>query len=372
MKQANGFEIIQLFEQFSPRKYAVEGDSVGLQIGTLNKKVNKVIVTLDVLDEVVDEAIREKADLIIAHHPPIYRPLKNLVTDSGKGSKFEKLIKHDIAVYVAHTNLDVAPGGVNDLLVDALQLENAKVLVPTVHEELLKLVVYVPTEYEEAVRRALGDAGAGYIGNYSHCSYTSSGEGRFLPLSGSTPFVGTHGEVEQVEEVRIETIVTSSNQKSVIRAMKAAHPYEEPAYDLFSLQNEGNTLGLGRIGVLNETMSLKDFALYVKEKLEVDGVRVVGNLGDKVKKVAVLGGDGNKYIHSAKFKGADVFLTGDLYFHTAHDAMELGLNVVDPGHHVEKVMIKGVAKELKKRVESAKIQVDVIPSTINTNPFTLI
>ncbi|WP_335869340.1 Nif3-like dinuclear metal center hexameric protein [Bacillus sp. 2205SS5-2] len=372
MKKVNGFQIIEQFEDFSPKKYALEGDKIGLQVGSLNKNVERVMITLDVLEEVVDEAIEKQIDLIIAHHPPIYNALKNLVTDKGQGRIFEKLIKNDIAVYVAHTNLDVAQGGVNDLLAEALLLENTNILVPSFEEDLSKLVVYVPEEAADEVRKALGESGAGHIGNYQNCSFSSSGTGRFLPLKESNPYIGSQGKAEEVTEVRIETIVEQSLEQKLIKTMLKAHPYEEPAYDVIKLKQKGRTLGLGRIGSLKEPMSLEAFAQFVKKQLKVEGVRFVGHKKETVKKVAVLGGDGNKYIHAAKFKGADVLVTGDLYFHTAHEAMMLGLNVVDPGHHVEKVMIKGVAKILERKMIERNFKVEIIQSETNTNPFTIV
>ncbi|ARA86457.1 MULTISPECIES: Nif3-like dinuclear metal center hexameric protein [Bacillus] len=371
-KTINGHEIIQLFEQFSPKSYAVEGDKIGLQIGTLNKTVSNVMVTLDVLEETVDEAIAKNVDLIIAHHPPVFRPLKHVITDQPGGRLIEKCIKHDIAVYAAHTNLDVADGGVNDMLAEALELKNTKVLVPTYEEPLKKLAVYVPKDYEEQVRAALGDAGAGHIGAYSHCAFSSEGVGSFKPLSEADPFIGERGELERVEEVRIETVYPSGIEKSVIKAMNEAHPYEEVAFDIYPVEQSPLRKGLGRIGELNEEMTLEAFARYVKEKLEANGARMVGKSDAKVKKVAVLGGDGNKYIHHAKRMGADVYVTGDLYFHTAHDAMMIGLNVVDPGHYAEQIMKNGVAKKLTAMCRKKKYNVAVFPSDTNTNPFTFL
>lgn len=205
-KVANGFEVIQLFEQFSPKAYAVEGDKIGLQIGSLNKPIHNVMITLDVVESVVDEAIEKKVDLLIAHHPPIFRPIKKLSTDSTYGRILEKCIKHNIAVYAAHTNLDVAHGGVNDLLAESLELSDIEVLIPTYEDKLKKLVVFVPVSHEKRVRDALGDAGAGHIGNYSHCSYSVNGEGSFLPLEESDPFIGKKGQLEVVNEARIETV----------------------------------------------------------------------------------------------------------------------------------------------------------------------
>lgn len=368
MKIANGYEIIQLFEQFSPKGLAMEGDKVGLQIGRLNKKVERVLVTLDVLENVIDEAIKKDVQLIIAHHPPIYRPLKNVITDTTQGRMIEKLLRNDIAVYAAHTNLDVATGGVNDLLAEALEIQNPEVLVPTFETALKKIVVFVPAESAETVRKALGDAGAGFIGNYSHCTFSANGTGRFLPGDQTKPYVGQPGVMETVDEVRIETIVPEIQVKKVLTAMLKVHPYEEPAFDVYPVENKGEVLGLGRIGTVDE-MTLAEFAEKIKKVLEVDRVRVVGNLESKVKKVAVLGGDGNKYFSQAKFKGADVYVTGDIYYHTAHDAMMQGLNMIDPGHNVEKVMKKGVAQTLGELCQKAGFKVEFIPSEENTDPF---
>ncbi|GER66922.1 GTP cyclohydrolase 1 type 2 [Weizmannia acidilactici] len=369
MKNANGHEVIQLFEQFAPKKYAMEGDPVGLQIGQLNRPVKNVLVALDVIEDVVDEAIENDVQLIIAHHPTIYRPLKNVATDTPQGRLVEKCIRHGIAVYAAHTNLDVAPGGVNDLLAEALGLCSTEILSPTYEDKLRKLVVYVPVSHEEKVRTAIGNAGAGAIGAYSHCSFSVRGTGRFLPGEGTNPFLGKVGELEETEEVRVETIYTASIEKQVLQAMFRTHPYEEVAYDIYPVENEGTKLGLGRIGELEKEMALWEFAEHVKKALDVKALRVVGNLEDKVKKVAVLGGDGNKYFSRAKRAGADVFVTGDFYYHNAHDALAMGLNVIDPGHNVEKVMKKGVANYLQKACGEKGLDVRFIESKVNTDPF---
>jgi dinuclear metal center YbgI/SA1388 family protein len=371
-KIPNGYEIIQLFESFSKKEYAMEGDKIGLQIGTLNKPIHGVIVALDVLDEVVDEAIEKNANLIIAHHPPIFRPLKNLATDQPGGALLEKCIKHNIAVYAAHTNLDVAAGGVNDLLAEALQLTDTEVLADTYLEEMKKLVVYVPKDHADEIRAVLGQSGAGHIGMYSHCTFSSNGTGSFLPLEGTDPYIGQSGKIEFVEEERIETIIPESKQRKIVSAMLKAHPYEEPAFDIYPVEGQGKALGLGRIGLLGHDMTLSEFARHVKEALDVPCVRMVGNKDAKIRKVAVLGGDGNKYIHQAKRKGADVYVTGDLYYHVAHDAMMMGLNVIDPGHNVEKVMKKGVTDLLLSMCEEKKFEVSIFPSEIHTDPFTFV
>lgn len=370
MKQTNGQQIIQIFESWSPKKIAaMDGDPIGLAVGTLNKPVSKVLVTLDVTMEVVQEAIAKQCELIIAHHPPIFRKLANLRTDTPQGKLFETLIKHDIAVYAAHTNLDVADGGVNDLLADALKLQQCEVLVPSYFEALYKLAVYVPKSHADALRQALAGAGAGQLGNYDNCSFTTEGVGRFKALEQANPHSGKIGRLHMEAEEKVEVVVPESSKNKVLRSMHQTHPYEEVAFDLFLLDTPAKTMGLGRIGKLEQPMTLKQFAEHVKENFHVPAVRVVGDLTDEVRKVAVLGGDGNKYIQSAKRAGADVYVTGDLYFHVAQDAEAIGLHVVDPGHHVESVMKKGVAEKMATLCEEQRLAVEFMPSTLSTEPF---
>ncbi|AQU79152.1 Nif3-like dinuclear metal center hexameric protein [Planococcus faecalis] len=370
MKIPNGHQIIEEFEKWSPKYLAMENDPIGLHVGTLNKKIDRVLVTLDVNEEVVDEAIAKGAGLIIAHHPPIFRPMKNLQTDFPQGRLMEKLIKSDIAVYAAHTNLDVAIGGVNDLLAASLGLQNTKVLVPTYEEELVKIAVFVPETHEETVREVFIKAGAGTIGDYEGCSYTLSGTGRFRPTAKAKPFIGEAGEMEVTAESKVEVVVRKNEKDRVIKAMLAAHPYEEVAYDVFVLENKRVVMGLGRVGTLVAPMTLVEFANWTKQQLDVSSLRIVGDPDAVIKKVAVLGGDGNKYFQQAKRAGADVYVTGDMYFHTAQDAQAIGLNIVDPGHHVEKVMIQGVVDHMSK--QQPTWQCEFLSSQINTEPFRFI
>ncbi|OCS90608.1 Nif3-like dinuclear metal center hexameric protein [Caryophanon latum] len=367
----NGQEIIRLFETWSPKKLAcMENDPIGLAIGTLNKPVSNVLVTLDVNDAVVNEAIDKGCELIIAHHPPIFRKLANIRTDNPAGALYEKLIKNDIAVYAAHTNLDVAAGGVNDLLADALQLQNCTILEQTYSEKLTKLVVFEQQDNAEALRIALMNAGAGTIGNYKGCSFTSYGEGRFQAEDGANPTKGQVGTLHVEQEARIEVVFPQSMKNRVLKAMLNAHSYEEPAYDVYTMDIDVNEMGLGRVGRLAQPMTLRQFAEHVKTQLDVPFVRIVGDGESIVSKVAVVGGDGNKYIYAAKRAGADVFVTGDMYFHTAQDAEAIGLNIVDPGHHVEKVMIPGVANKMRSLCD--KLDVQFIESNVHTEPFTCV
>ncbi|KZE68404.1 Nif3-like dinuclear metal center hexameric protein [Fictibacillus phosphorivorans] len=369
-KAASGQYIISLLESFAPKKMAMEGDPIGLQVGTLNKPVKKVMITLDVLESVVDEAIEGDVDLIIAHHPLLYRPLKKLDISTSKGRVIEKLIKNDITVYAAHTNLDVTALGVNEWLANQLQLTQTEVLSTTYGDQLVKLSVFVPVSHEEQVREAIGNAGAGHIGNYSHCTFTSNGFGTFTPLEGTTPYIGKQGQLERTEEVKIESILPISIQKAVIASMKKAHPYEEVAYDLYPLLNRGNELGIGKIGKLPKEMNLQEFVDHVKKVFQISNVRVIKGNKSFIKKVAVVGGDGNKYIHSALHKGADVLVTGDIYYHNAHDAQEEGLTIIDAGHHIEQIMKSELKSVLENKLASEKYETVVVESNVKTDPFT--
>lgn len=360
-------DVFQFMEQLAPRQLAYDWDPVGLQVGSHNKPVKKVMVTLDVLEAVVDEAIAENVDVIIAHHPLLFKPVQQINTTTPTGRIIQKLLTNDITVYAAHTNLDITKNGVNDALCDAIGITNTRVLVEKESEQLIKLAVYVPRTHVEEVRNAISEAGAGHIGNYSHCTFQTTGLGTFKPLKGTNPFIGSVDQLERVEEVKLESIIEQSKLPSALNAIRQSHPYEEPAYDLFPLKNEGNVYGLGRIGELTKTVDLKTFCNHVKASLKLDYLRVIGRLDKQVKTVAVLGGSGEKFIHQAKRQGADVFITGDMTFHLAQDAQEMGLAVIDAGHYAEKVMKTSVQGYLISCFSDTNVE--VIVSTTNTNPF---
>lgn len=369
---AKGQTIMQFMEEFAPKGFAVPDDAIGLQLGSAQREIRRVMVTLDVTAAVVEEAIEKNVDMLIAHHAIIFKPLRHLRTDSSAGKLYEKLIKHDIAVFIAHTNLDVAPHGVNDVMAQKLQLEDIRVLVPTGEEQLYKVIVYIPEHHKQAVLESMFAAGAGSIGDYSHCSFQLHGTGTFLPEADSSPFIGTQGKLEHVDEVRAETIVPRSQLNKVVQAMKKAHPYEEPAYDIYRLEIKGESHGLGKVGKLPVPLKLGELAEQVKRSYEVPRLRVVGDPEQEVKKVALLGGMGSKYMRSAMFAGADVYITGDIDFHTAHDALAEGLHLIDPGHHVEKLIKGPLAEYLQQQCIQHKCKTEVIVSQIDTEPFKFI
>lgn len=366
---AKGQTVIQYMEQLAPKHVAMPDDKIGLQLGTLQKEIHNVLIALDINDDVIEEAIKLQVDLIIAHHAIIFRPLKQLQTDTPMGKLYEKLIKHDIAVYISHTNLDVTEGGMNDWMAEALGIENGSPLEDLHTEELSKLVVFVPKTYHQRVLDAILGAGAGMIGDYSHCSFNIEGYGTFMPLEGTEPFIGKLGEIERVEEIRIETIVPQGIRSRVIQAMLKAHPYEEVAYDLYAMNLKGRTLGLGRVGKLNKPMLLSEFVEVVKKNLQVDHVRVVGDLNRSITKAAVLGGSGSRYVSPSIYRGADVLVTGDIDYHTAQDALMAGIAIIDPGHNAEKIMKAKVADWMRDKLQKAKVETKVYVSEVNTEPF---
>lgn len=341
--------IINIIEKFAPKNLAFDWDNTGLQLGDYNKEVSKILIVLTVTEDVIDYALNNGFEMIIAHHPLIFKPLKAVRKDFTIGRVIYKAIQKDLVIYSAHTNLDVAKDGVNDVLAQLLELERVEVLRETYTEPLKKITVFVPEGYEDKIVEAMGNAGAGFIGKYSNCTFKIRGEGTFKPEEGANPFIGKIGKLEKVNEFRIETIAPQSRVKSIISAMLKIHPYEEVAYDVYPLDNEGEKYGIGRVGYLSQEMPLEDFALLVKNKLNVSNLKVVGELSKIVKKVAVCGGSGSDLINAAIFKNADVFVTGDVKYHDALDAFMQGIAVIDAGHSAtEKVVLNKIKEHVEK------------------------
>lgn len=362
--------IINLVEQLAPKYLAEEWDNIGLQIGSPAGEVHKVLVTLDINAEVVEEAIQADVDLVVAHHPLIFSPLKNLRFDTPLGRNIALLIGNSIAVYAAHTNLDSAQDGVNSVLAQRLGLQETGVLAPSYREKYCKIVVFVPQGQVDQVRDAMTQAGAGWIGNYSHCTFQTAGTGTFKAGAGAKPFIGQIGELERAEEYRLETIIAERAVGKVVKAMLKAHPYEEVAYDLYPLLNEGASQGLGRIGKLPAPVTLGELAQQVKELLGLTNLRLGGDLGKKIEKVALCGGSGAALIHKAVFQGADVLLTGDIKYHEGQDILAQGMCFIDAGHNgTEQIIVPVLAQYLREKAAEAKLDIEVVESRINTDPF---
>lgn len=328
-------KIIQIIEALAPEKLAEDWDNVGLQVGSRQQRINRILLTLDITVDVVDEAVKKKVDLIIAHHPFIFNGLKTLSTDFEKGQIIEQLIKNEVAVYVAHTNLDKAAKGLNHYLAEMIGLESIKTLEPSNPAAYYKLVVFTPVEASQKIIEVLGKNGAGAIGDYDYCTYRSTGISTFRPLQGANPFVGQINKLTCVSEDRIEAIVAAPDLKNLIAALKRNHPYEEMAYDVIALENGDliNENGLGKIGVLSQPMEASGFIIHIKERLGLTALRGAGKLPDIVRRVAICSGAGADMIGLAKAKRADVLITGDLKHHDGQRALENNIWVLDAGHY---------------------------------------
>lgn len=366
-----GNEFIQRFKRYCPEWLAEEGDPVGLHIGTLNKEVKRIMMSLDVRPVVVEEAIAKKIDLLIVKHPPIFRPISRLTTDEVQTKMYAELIKHDIAVYAAHTNMDIIPNGLNDWFCEALDVFDTEYLIQTHIVQMKKLAVYVPQTDAKKMRLALAEAGAGEQGNYQATSFTVNGTGRFTPNEQAMPTIGSPNVPEQVQESKIEVIFPETRQSEVIAALLAAHPYEEPAYDIYRLDNLSEKFGIGRVGNLKEELSTEDFIAKVKKVFSLEGLRVVYPLAAKetIKRVAICGGSGEKFYPHAVAAQADVYITGDVYYHTAHDMQETGMVVIDPGHYIESLCKEKMVALFNQWKNEEGWDVEIISSDVSTNPF---
>lgn len=362
-------DIVKIFENKYPKSLAYNWDNVGLIIGDEMNRVSRILVTLEATGTVIDEAVQNKVDLIITHHPFIFKGLKKINTSTTKGNNIYKLIENKISIYSAHTNFDIAYDGLNDEIAKRLDLKDVLVLDTTYDQKLYKIAVYVPVSHQECIRKAMADMDCGNIGNYSDCSFTFDGVGRFKPLNESNSYIGTKNEIETIQEVKIESICEESNLNETINNIIKAHPYEEVAYDIYELQNKGKKYGLGRIGKLQNSIKLKELSVMVKESLNIDDLRVTGNLEDDVNKIAIVSGSGSEFINKAQSIGADVLITGDVKYHEAQNALELGMKIIDAGHFGSENIFSDIVEQyLQNKLQN----IEVLKSKSNINPFVII
>ncbi|HZV81342.1 MAG TPA: Nif3-like dinuclear metal center hexameric protein, partial [Geobacteraceae bacterium] len=342
------------------------------QVGDPTAEIKKVMVALDPCPVSVEEAIHHSCQLLVTHHPLIFKPLKRISTADEAGKLIHRSIGNNLAIASLHTNYDIAENGVNDLLAGRLGLQGCRPLKVTARSELLKLVVFVPLTHQDELMNALLPY-SGMPGNYADCSFRVSGFGTFKPLDGAQPFLGSVGKRETVEECRLEIMLRRSELQSALKALRGAHPYEEPAFDLIPLHNEGGVLGIGRIGELSLPATFGDFADLVKERLGISFLRLVGEKGKRVSRVAVCGGSGASLLRDAARQGADVYVTGDIKYHEAREAESQGIAVIDAGHFAtEKLMIEGLAAQLGEELARRRLEVTVMPCTSENDPFLVI
>lgn len=357
-------EVVNSLELLAPISYAESYDNPGLITGDFEAEVSGVLVSLDCTEAVVDEAIARKCNLIVSHHPIVFKGLKKLTGASYVERTVIKAIRNNVSIYAAHTNLDSVPNGVNGHLAEKLGLEQSVILKPK-DGMLAKLTFFVPTEYEETVRQAVFAAGAGQIGNYAQCSFAVQGSGTFTPLEGAHPFAGKVGVPERANEVRVEVVLPRYLDRSVLKALFAVHPYEEVAYYLHDLANANQNVGSGMVGELPEAMSGGDFLSHLKKSLGLQMLRFTAiDERHLVKRVAVCGGSGSFLLASAKRAGADAFVTADFKYHEFFDG-EGEVLIADIGHYEsERFTIELLGAHLSEKFSTFA----TLLTEVNTNP----
>ncbi|HHT30479.1 MULTISPECIES: Nif3-like dinuclear metal center hexameric protein [Petrimonas] len=333
-------EILQTIEALAPVPLQEDFDNCGLQVGDMNREATALLLSLDVTESVIDEAISLGCNLIISHHPLAFKPFKSLTGRTYVERCMIKAIRHDIAIYAAHTNLDNVLQGVNFKLAEMLGLQQLRILSPK-RGLLLKLVTFVPESHAEYVRNALFNAGAGNIGNYESCSFNLHGEGTFKAGATANPFVGTVGKLHFEKEVRIETVLPRFKQPEVLRALLSVHPYEEPAYDFYPIENEWHQVGSGVVGVLPEAIPEQEFLYLLKDVFNLPTIRHTKLQNRDIHDVALCGGAGAFLIPQAIAYGADAFVTGEAKYNDFYDVdSRLLLAVV--GHYESEVCTKEI------------------------------
>jgi len=356
-------QLITHLETIAPPAYQEDYDNAGLIIGNPDQEINQVLISLDCIEAIVDEAIATNCQVIISHHPIVFKGLKKFNGKTYVERVVEKAIRNNIALYAIHTNLDSVSDGVNAKICETLGLENYRILSPK-QGILKKLVTYVPTSHVDQVRNALFHAGAGNIGNYSECSFNAEGTGTFKGNENSDPYVGEPGVRHTEEETRIETVYSANLESKILVALILAHPYEEVAYDLYNLTNQHQQVGSGMIGELEHAMDAEEFLYQLKEKMHAHVIRHTAFTGKQIKRVAVCGGAGGFLLKQAISAGADIFITADYKYHEFFDADGKTI-IADIGHFESEQFTQQLLYDLiRKKFTDLPLRL----TSVNTNP----
>ncbi|MEO6522633.1 MAG: Nif3-like dinuclear metal center hexameric protein [Mucilaginibacter sp.] len=357
-------ELTSYLESIAPLAYQEDYDNSGLIVGKPDMEISQALISLDCTEAVVDEAIAKGCQVIVSHHPIVFKGLKKFNGKTYVERVIEKAIKHNVAIYAIHTNLDNVENGVNARICETLGLQDCRILAPK-QGLLKKLVTFVPTSHADKVRAALFNAGAGHIGNYSECSFNAEGTGTFKGNANTDPFVGEPGKNHQEAEVRIETVYPSNLESKILMALFMEHPYEEVAYDLYPITNQYQNIGSGMVGELEHPMSEADFLQFVKYKMNASVIRHTNLRGKSVKNVAVCGGSGSFLLKHAIAAGADVFITADFKYHEFFDAEEK-IVIADIGHFESEQFTQNLLVDfITKKFTNFAVRL----TEVNTNPI---
>jgi len=351
----------KMIEQIAPPHLAESWDNTGFNVHLHQNEVTGVLVCLDVSEAVIEEAAEKGYNMILSHHPLLFEGLKIVDNTTYAGGCIAKLLKHGISLYCAHTSMDSAEGGINTWLADLFGLEDRRSLLPS-GSAYYKVAVTVPSQNAESVRAAMGQAGAGALGNYTNCTYRVKGEGTFQPGAGATPFIGSKGVLERVEEEWIQALCAAEKLSEVLDAIRKTHPYEEPAIDVFELKNvDYDNTGLGVVGKLPLPMTAREVLNALKKGIETDSVRFCGELDRKIERIAVCGGGGSQLIPAAQKMGAQLYITGELKH---HNYLEQGMALVEAGHFdTEKCFCELFANGLQKALDA--VEYSAVPVTVS-------
>ncbi|MCF6297956.1 MAG: Nif3-like dinuclear metal center hexameric protein [Flavobacteriaceae bacterium] len=367
-------QITDTIEELAPLAYAEDFDNVGLLIGNYNTEVTGILVTLDTLEKTVDEAITKNCNLIVSFHPIIFSGLKKLNGNTYVERVVMKAIKNDIAIYAIHTALDSSHQGVSAKMCEIIGLTNTKILLPQ-SRNIKKLTTYVPHKNAENLRNSLFTAGAGNIGNYNHCSFNIEGTGTYQGNENSNPLIGKKEKLHKEPETFISVIFERHLESQILKSLFKNHPYEEVAYDIVTLDNKHQNIGMGMIGELTHEMEALDFLHLLKEKFNLHTIRYSDLNNKKIKKVAVLGGSGSFAINQAKRADADIFITADMKYHDFYKA-ENQIILADIGHYESEQFTKNLLVDyLTKKITNfapALLTGRIILSEKNTNPINYI
>lgn len=334
--------------ELAPYRLAYEWDNVGLQIGDPAQQVNRLLIALEVNDRVIAHAVENKCEAILTHHPLIFRPIKSLRSDDPTSRLQLALVRANIGLIAAHTNLDRVLRGTNGALAEKLELRDVRVLEPTAVHEQYKFTVFVPRDYTPKIIDAINRGGGGHIGKYSHCTFRAPGTGTYVPEEGANPFLGEEGKFEQAEEDRLETVVKANALKNVLNEVMQAHPYEEVAYDVYPLYDANPVFGLGAVGSLAAKTSLRALAERARAACESNLTTFAGAAGMEVKRVAIITGSASSSARSVTRAVADVLITGELSYHNTLDAVDRGIGVITVGHaSSEKIFADFLRRELQ-------------------------
>jgi dinuclear metal center YbgI/SA1388 family protein len=366
-------DIISIMERIAPRHLAEKWDNPGLQTGDPGWPVKKIITALDPLPEVIRDAISKKANMLITHHPLIFKPLSSIDYSSPIGKTISASYQNQLAIFSAHTNLDSTDNGLNDILGNIIGLKNMYPLVASAPEDIYKLVFFIPPEHKKTVLTKLFEADAGVIGNYTCCSFSAQGKGTFTPGPESSPHTGSPGVFTSAGEERVELVVKGRHLEIAIHTLQHFHPYETPAFDIYPLKNTDNTRGIGRIGELPEAKTVLRIAEHLKTVTGKKLIKAAGNLQQPIKKVALCTGSGSGLFSTFLKSGAGLFISGDLHYHDARTAEETNKAIIDLGHFTSEKTAMGVFTEnLKKAIAAAGLDVQVEESFAEHEPFEIV